>query len=149
MHLTFILEGYYGCLALDDFVRLLLSPNLVFDRLQLRKEYICQHQTRSVESLTVEVLIITIVKAVAQFCLERERPIIRGVQSLITSSTCIPSHVQDVCRPQDSIRTVPHIHKPVLGTRYSGTIPRRKTCTNHDITLYNVQLHIDDALLMM
>ena len=65
---------------------LLLSPNFVFDRLQLRKEYICQHQTRSVESLTVEVLIVTIVKTVAQFCLERERPNIPGVRSLITSS---------------------------------------------------------------
>ena len=40
------------------------------------------------------------------------------------------------------------IHKPVLGTRYSGTVPCRKTCTNHDITVYNyVQLHIDDAIL--
>ena len=28
------------------------------------------------------------------------------------------------------------IHKPVLGTRYSGTIPCRKICTNHDITVY-------------
>ena len=54
---------------------------------------------------------------------------------------------------------VPHpfrIHKPVLGTRYSGTVttvPCRKTCTNHDniVTVYYVQLHIDDtipALLM-
>ena len=39
-----------------------------------------------------------------------------------------------------------HIHKPVLGTRYSGTVPCRKTCTNHDITVYYVQLRIDDAL---
>ena len=33
------------------------------------------------------------------------------------------------------------IHKPVLGTRYSGTVP----C--HDITVYYVQLHMDDAIL--
>ena len=32
-----------------------------------------------------------------------------------------------------------HMHKPVLGTRYSGTVPCRKTCTN-DITVYYVQL---------
>ena len=38
------------------------------------------------ESLTVEVLIVTIVKTVAQVCLERERPNIPGVRSLITSS---------------------------------------------------------------
>ena len=36
------------------------------------------------------------------------------------------------------------IHKPVLGTHYSGTVPCRTTCTNHDIT---VQLHIDDTIL--
>ena len=40
-----------------------------------------------------------------------------------------------------------HIHKPVLGTHYSGTVPCRKTCTNHDITVYYVKLHIDDAIL--
>ena len=39
------------------------------------------------------------------------------------------------------------IHKPVLGTRYSGTVPCHKTCTNHDIAVYYVQLHIDDAIL--
>ena len=39
------------------------------------------------------------------------------------------------------------IHKPVLGTRYSGTVPCCKTCTNHDITVYYVQLRIDDAIL--
>ena len=40
------------------------------------------------------------------------------------------------------------IHKPVLGTHYSSTVPCRKTCTNHDITVYNyVQLHINDAIL--
>ena len=38
------------------------------------------------------------------------------------------------------------IHKPVVGTRYSGTVPCRKTCTN-DITVYYVQLHRDDAIL--
>ena len=36
------------------------------------------------------------------------------------------------------------IHKPVLGTCYSSTVPCR---TNHDITVYYVQLHIDDAIL--
>ena len=40
-----------------------------------------------------------------------------------------------------------HIHKPVLGIYYSGTIPCCETCTNHDITVYYAQLHIDDAIL--
>ena len=35
-------------------------------------------------------------------------------------------------------------HKLVLETRYSGTVPCRK---NHDITVYYVQLHRDDAIL--
>ena len=40
------------------------------------------------------------------------------------------------------------INKPVIGTRYSGTVPWRKTCTNLYITVYNyVQLHIHDAIL--
>ena len=39
------------------------------------------------------------------------------------------------------------IHKPVIGTRYSGTVPCHKTCTNHNIAVYYVQLHIDDAIL--
>ena len=39
------------------------------------------------------------------------------------------------------------IHKPVLGTRYSGTVPCHKTCTNHDSTVYYVQLHVDDAIV--
>ena len=33
------------------------------------------------------------------------------------------------------------IHIPVLGTRYSGTVP----CPDHDVTVYR-QLHIDDAI---
>ena len=43
-----------------------------------------------------------------------------------------------------------HIHKPVLGNLYSGTVtivPCGKTCTNHDINVYYVQLHIGDAIL--
>ena len=39
------------------------------------------------------------------------------------------------------------IHKPVLGNRYSGVVLCHKTCTNHDIAVYYVQLHIDDAIL--
>ena len=54
-----------------------------------------------------------------------------------TRGTCAVPTRQHPCR----------IHKPVLGTRYSGTVPCRKTCTNHDITVYYVQLHIDDAIL--
>ena len=48
------------------------------------------------ESLTVEVLIVTIVKTVAQFCLERERPNIPGVRSLITSSIYIAAQIINV-----------------------------------------------------
>ena len=59
-----------------------------------------------------------------------------------------------VCTRSACARAMPtrqhpcRIHKPVLGTRYSGTVPCRKTCTNHDITVYNyyVQLRIDDAI---
>ena len=54
-----------------------------------------------------------------------------------------------VCTRGACARAVPYpccIHKPVLGTRYSGTVPCRKTCINHDITVYYVQLHIDDAI---
>ena len=44
------------------------------------------------------------------------------------------------------------IHKPVLGTRYSGTVPCRKTCTNHDNSLYITRSYIEmtqySALLM-
>ena len=44
------------------------------------------------------------------------------------------------------------IHKPVLGTRYSGTVPCRKTCTNHDNSLYITRSYIKmtqySALLM-
>ena len=40
-----------------------------------------------------------------------------------TGGTCtVPTQQHPCC-----------IHKPVLGTRYSGTIPCCKTCTNHDI----------------
>ena len=51
-----------------------------------------------------------------------------------TRGTCAAHTRQHPCR----------IHKPVLGRRYSGTVPCR---TNHDITVYYVQLHIDDAIL--
>ena len=40
-----------------------------------------------------------------------------------------------------------HIYKPVLRARYSGTVPCRKSCTNHVITVHYVQLHADDAIL--
>ena len=39
-----------------------------------------------------------------------------------TRGTCAVPTRQHPCR----------IHKPVLGTRYSGTVPCRKMCTNHD-----------------
>ena len=38
------------------------------------------------------------------------------------------------------------IHKPVLGTRYSGTVPCRKKIAPIMISMY-VQLHIDDRIL--
>ena len=57
---------------------------------------------------------------------------VRNAVAVRTCATC----AQHACR----------IHKPVQGTRYSGTVPCRKTCTNHDITVYYVQLHIDDAI---
>ena len=56
-------------------------------------------------------------------------------------------HARDVRRGTAAWQHPCRIHKPVLGTRYSGTIPCRTTCTNHDITVYYVQLHIDDAIL--
>ena len=40
------------------------------------------------------------------------------------------------------------IHKPLLGTRYSSTVPCPTICTNHDITVYYMQLHIDDAITL-
>ena len=51
-----------------------------------------------------------------------------------TRGTCAVPTRQHPCR----------IHKPVLGT---GTVPCCKTCTNHDITVYYVQLHRGDAIL--
>ena len=57
--------------------------------------------------------------------------------------TCLCSFFDMLCsiRREHQARAFLHtqhpccIHKPVLGTRYSSTIPRRKTCTNHDITV--------------
>ena len=43
--------------------------------------------------------------------------------------------------------SVPHTQTSSIGTRYSGTVPCQKTCTNHDIAVYYVQLQIDDAIL--
>ena len=62
---------------------------------------------------------------------------VRNAHAVHTHGTCAVPARQHPCR----------IHKLVLGTRYSGTVPCRKTCTNHDITVYYVQLHIDDAIL--
>ena len=45
------------------------------------------------------------------------------------------SHAQDV-RRASTAASVPHIPNTDLfyiGTRYSGTLPCRKTCTNHSI----------------
>ena len=52
------------------------------------------------------------------------------------------SHATDVRRAHKAA-SVPHT-QTVLGTRYSTTVPCR---TNHDITVYYVQLHIDDTIL--
>ena len=58
----------------------------------------------------------------------------------------VRNHAQDV-RPHGPIRgrTVPvyRVHKPVLESRYSGTVPCHKACT---ITQLYVQLHVDDSM---
>ena len=82
-----------------------------------------------------------------------------SVRNLVIPLDLLPAHIlikgrglgtRLVCKRGACARAVPthtrqhpcRIHKPVLGTRDSGTV--HKNCTNHDIT---VQLHIDDAIL--
>ena len=51
--------------------------------------------------------------------------------------------------PHGTAAAVPHTQTS-SGTRYSctvTTVPCHKTSTNHDIIVYYVQLHIDDAIL--
>ena len=77
-------------------------------------------------------------KLIFAFAAQSSLSKVRNVRNVVcTRGTCTVPTRQYPC----------HIHKPVLGTRYSGTVPCRKTCTNHDITVYYVQLHIDDAIL--
>ena len=46
------------------------------------------------------------------------------------------NNVRNAVPTRGTCRAHPYcIHKPVLGTRYSGTVPCRKTCTNHDNSL--------------
>ena len=70
-------------------------------------------------------------KLIFAFAAQSSPSKVRNDNAVRTRGTCaVPTQQHPCC-----------IHKPVLGTHYSGTVPCRKTCTNHDITVYYVQLH--------